>query len=140
MSQNEVSINRGRRYFSEAARRLVVKEIEDGIYSKAEAARVYKVSPSIIYVWLVKYSLHYQRGLQTVTELESEGHKRKQLEQQVADLQKVVSEKVLENFFYRQLFEVINEHYDFDFKKNMNMMSSDALEQIKKQLDKKVST
>lgn len=140
-SPSEVVISsRSIRYFSEAARRQVVKEIEEGIYTKAEAARVYKVSPASIYKWLGRYSLHYQKGLRTVTEVESEGHKRKEMEKQIIDLQKVISEQALENFFFRQLLDVINSHYDFDFKKNIHTMSSDSLEQIKRQLDKKVST
>jgi transposase len=139
LSQKGTSLNRSFRYFSEEARRQIVKEIEEGIYTKAESARVYKVAPASIYNWLDKYSLHYQKGMRTVVEIESESQKRKHLEQQVSDLQKVIGQQTLENFFYKQLLDVLHEHYDFDFKKNMSSMSSDSLEQIKKQLVKKGS-
>jgi transposase-like protein len=140
MSQDKVKAPREYRYFSEDVRRQIVKEIEDKVYSKAEAARVYKVSQTCIYKWITLYSLNYQKRIVVVAELESESVKRKKLEAQVKDLQTVVGQQTVENIFYKQLIEVISEHYDFDLKKNINMMSSDELERIKKLLDKKTSS
>jgi transposase len=139
VSQNSVLQSREKRYFSEDLRRQIVKEIEDGVYGKSEAARVYGVSNVCIYKWLYKYSFKYQKGIVTVVELESEGVKRKKLEQQQADSHKIIAAQTVELFFYKQLVEVISEHYDFDFKKNINSMSLDGLVQIKKQLDMKAS-
>ena len=140
VSQNGVLKSRDRRYFSEDLRRQIVKEIEDGVYGKSEAARVYGVSNVCIYKWLHKYSFKYQKGIVTVVELESESVKRKKLEQQQADSHKIIAAQTVELYFYKQLVEVISEHYDFDFKKNINSMSLDGLVQIKKQLDMRVST
>lgn len=140
VSQNNVLKSRDKRYFSEDLRRQIVKEIEDGVYSKSEAARVYEVSNVCIYNWLHKYSFKYQKGIVTVVELESESVKRKKLEQQQADSHKIIAAQTVELYFYKQLVEVISEHYDFDFKKNINSMSLDGLVQIKKQLDMRVST
>jgi transposase-like protein len=137
VSQNGVFQGRDKRYFSEELRRHIVKEIEDGVYNKSEASRVYGVSNVCIYKWLHKYSLKYQKGIVTVVELESESVKRKKLEQQQADSHKIIAAQTVELFFYKQLVEVMSEH--FDFKKNINSMSLDGLTQIKKQLDKKVS-
>lgn len=140
VSQNSVSQGREKRYFSEELRRHIIKEIEDGVYGKSEAARIYDVSNACIYKWLHKYSLKYQKGIVTVVELESEGLKRKKLEQQQADSHKIIAAQAVELFFYKELIEVISNHYDFDFKKNINSMSLDGLVQIKKQLDVKAST
>lgn len=140
VSQNNVFQGRDKRYFSEDLRRQIVKEIEDGVYGKSEAARVYGVSNVCIYNWLHKYSLKYQKGIVTVVELESESAKRKKLEQQQADSHKIIAAQAVELFFYKELVEVISNHYDFDFKKNINSMSLDGLVQIKKQLDVKAST
>ncbi len=140
VSQNNVLKSRDKRYFSEDLRRQIVKEIEDGVYNKSEAARVYEVSNVCIYNWLHKYSFKYQKGIVTVVELESESVKRKKLEQQQADSHKIIAAQTVELYFYKQLVEVISEHYDFDFKKNINSMSLDGLVQIKKQLDMRVST
>ena len=54
VSQNSVSQVHDKRYFSEYLRRHIVKEIEDGVYGKSEAARVYGVSNVCIYKWLHK--------------------------------------------------------------------------------------
>jgi transposase len=137
LSQDKVKAPREYRYFSEDVRRQIVKEIEDNVYTKAEAARVYKVSQTCIYKWIVRYSLNYQKRIVVVTELESDSVKRKKLEAQVKDLQAIVGQQTVENIFYRQLIEVISEHYDFDLKKNINTMSSEELERIKKLLGKK---
>ena len=139
VSQNNVLQSREKRYFSEDLRRHIVKEIEDGVYGPSEAARVYEVSSVSIYNWLRKYSHKYQKGIVTVVELESESVKRKKLEQQQSDSHKIIAAQTVELFFYKQLVEVISDHYDFDFKKNINSMSLDGLVQIKKQLDLKAS-
>lgn len=136
VSQNSDSEIRHKRYFSEDARRQVVKEIEDGVYSKSEASRIYKVSHASIYVWLHKYSLKFQKQMVTVVELESESSKRKKLEQQVDDLQKIVGLQTAENYFYQQLIDFISEHYEFDFKKNINTKSLEELELIKRKFAK----
>jgi transposase len=140
VSQNDVLLSREKRYFSEDLRRQIVKEIEDGVYGKSEAARVYSVTTVSIYKWLQKYSLKYQKGIVTVIELESESVKRKKLEQQQADSHKIIAAQTVELFFYKQLVEVISAHYDFDFKKNINSMSLDGLVQIKKQLEMRAFT
>jgi transposase len=139
VSQDGVFQVRDKRYFSEDLRRQIVKEIEDGVYGKSEAARVYAVSEVSIYNWLRKYSFKYQKGIVTVVELESESVKRKKLEQQQSDSHKIIAAQTVELFFYKQLVEVISAHYDFDFKKNINSMSLDGLVQMKKQLDLKAS-
>jgi transposase len=140
VSQDSAFQGRNKRYFSEELRRQIVKEIEDGVYGKSEAARVYEVSNVCIYKWLRKYSFKYQKGIVTVVELESESVKRKKLEQQQADSHKIIAAQAVELFFYKQLVEVISTHYDFDFKKNINSMSLDGLVHIKKQRDVKAST
>jgi transposase len=140
VSHLDVFKGRDKRYFSEDLRRQIVKEVEDGVYNKSEAARVYGVSTVCIYNWLHKYSFKYQKGIVTVVELESESAKRKKLEQQQADAHKIIAAQTVELYFYKQLVEVISTHYDFDFKKNINSMSLDGLVHIKKALDKKVSS
>jgi transposase-like protein len=136
MSQNNGNRNRQSRYFSEDARRQIVKEIEDGLYSKSEASRVYNVSHASIYNWLHKYSLKFEKQMIMVVELESESVKRKKLEQQINDLQKLVGHQAAENYFYEQLIDFMSEHYEFDFKKNINTKSSDELELIKRKFGK----
>jgi transposase-like protein len=130
---------RTRRYFSEDMRIRIVKEIEDGIYNKSEACRVYSVSSAALYKWLHKYSVRYQKQIVVVTEHESESVKRKKLEQQVTDLQQVIGQMTVESIFYKELLTVISERYDIDFKKNINTKSYNDLEHLKA-LIKELST
>jgi transposase len=139
VSQKEDTASREYRYFSEEARRQIVKEIEEGLYNKAEAARVYKVHPTSIYNWMNKYSLLYQKRMRTVVETESDSKKRKKLEEQVSDLQKLIGQQAVENYFYKELVTFLSERYSFDFKKNINTMSSAELEQLKRHLEKQPS-
>jgi transposase-like protein len=48
---------REKRYFSEAVRRQIVKDIEGGL-SKAEASRRYGVSQTAIYKWMERVLAH----------------------------------------------------------------------------------
>jgi transposase len=139
VSQNNGEEARTYRYFSESARQQIVKELEDGLYSKAEAARVYKVHPSSLYNWLNKYSLTYQKQIRTVVETDSDSVKRKKLEAQVSDLQKLIGQQTVENYFYKSLVAFISDRYDFDFKKNINTMSLAELEQIKRDFAQQTS-
>jgi transposase-like protein len=137
LSEKSVSLEtpvseRERRYFSEEARKFILKEIEDGVYTFRAASRVYKVSEAAIYIWRRKYSLLYQKGIVKVIELESESVRRKALEKQLSETHKVAGEQAVELVFYKKLVTLISEHYDFDFKKNTSSMSLDGLEAILK--------
>ena len=128
VSQQNQSGGRERRYFSEEMRKFILKEIEDGIYGFREASRVYKVSETALYRWRRKYSLHYQKGIVKVVELESESIKRKALEKQLIETHQVAGEQAVELAFYKKLVALITAHYDFDFKKNTSSMSLDGIE------------
>ena len=128
MSQEKVEAVRERRYFSETMRKFILKEIEEGIYSSAEASRVYKVSKVSLYKWRLRYSLNYQKGIVKVVELESESVKRKDLERQLSQVHRLTGEQAVELAFYKKLLELISNHYEFDFKKNINGKSLDGIE------------
>ena len=93
MSQGKVEAVRERRYFSETMGKFILKEIEEGIYSSAEASRVYKVSKVSLYKWRLRYSLDYPKGIVKVVELESESVKRKDLERQLSQVHQLTGNK-----------------------------------------------
>lgn len=128
VSQEIVVKARERRYFSEAMRKFILQEIEEGIYSFAEASRVYQVSEVSLYKWRLKYSLAYQKGIVKVVELESESVKRKDLERQLSQVHQLMGEQSVELAFYKKLVELISAHYNFDFKKNISGQSLDGIE------------
>jgi transposase len=131
MSQKSSNIRREKRYFSDEAQRKVVKEIEDGLYNKREASRIYQVSEVTIYKWMHKHSFNFHKQIVTVCELESESKRSKQLSVQLSEAEKILGQMTVENVFLKELLSVISEKYDIDFKKNINMKSYKDLETIK---------
>ena len=114
-----VSLRRERRYFSEEARRTIVKEIEDGL-SKAEASRKYEVSLTAIHRWMQKYSVHYQACLVKVVEHVSESNKVKKLEAELEQLYATLGRTQVSVLYLEMLIEKANEGLGIDIKKNFD--------------------
>lgn len=112
------SVQRERRYFSEAARRAIVKEIETENLSKAEAARKYKVSTRSIHKWIAKYSDKYQPPLVKVVEHQSDSEKNKQLSAELSKTYELLGRLQAQNALLQQIIDQASEHYEIDLKKN----------------------
>jgi transposase-like protein len=108
-----------RRYFSEEARRTIVKEIEDGL-SKAEASRKYEVSLPAIHKWIQKYSVHYQACLVKVVEHLSESNKVKKLEAELERAYAMLGRTKASMIFLEMIIEKANEGLGVDLKKNFD--------------------
>ena len=119
MLKSGVSVQRERRYFSEAARRFIVDEIDNGL-SKAEAARKYEVSQGAIYKWISKYSKRYQATLVKVVEHVSESNKVKKLEAELEQAYALLGRVKAESMFLQKIIEKADEAYDTDLKKNFD--------------------
>lgn len=109
--------NRERRYFSEEFRKLRVSEWDDGKMSVTAICRLYNVTPAAVYKWLEKYSARYTKQIVKVVELESESHKRKELEKKVLELERLLGQKVVELEWHKALLEELSEKYQIDLKK-----------------------
>lgn len=109
---------RERRYFSEAARRAIVKEIEEDNLSKAEAARKYKVSKRSIFKWISQYSDRYSLPLVKVIEHQSDSEKNKALSAELSATYELLGRLKAENMLLHQVVEKASEHYEIDLKKN----------------------
>ena len=112
-----------RRYFSESARRAIVEELDANKIGISEASRLYKVSVNSLYKWLRKYSRLYQKKLVQVVEHQSESLRRKALEDQVGDLERLLGQKQVEVEYWKKLVEVANEALGLDLKKNFDSRS-----------------
>jgi transposase len=123
MSKEEVRIQRERRYFSESARRAIVKEIDQGL-SKAEASRKYEVSQSAVYKWMVKYSAHYQAALVKVVEHASDSNKVKKLEAELQQAYALLGRAKAESIFLQTVIEKADEEMGTDLKKNIAALPS----------------
>lgn len=110
---------REQRYFSEAARRAIVEEIEKGL-SKAEAARRYEVSVSIIYVWIAKYSKFYRPKLRQVVEHESDSLKLKKLEDELERTYALLGREKARGLYLETVIEQADAALGMDLKKNFD--------------------
>ena len=109
-----------RRIFSEGFKRSKVEELIQKRITIRQLSKIYEVSPSAVYSWLYKYSVHYEQRSKLVVEMESESYRTQQLLQRVAELERIIGQKQLEVDFLNKLLEIGSEELGFDLKKNFS--------------------
>jgi transposase-like protein len=105
------------RYFSEEARRAIVKEIDEGNLSKAEASRKYEVSESSIYKWMHAYSLHFRASLVKVVEHESDSKRNKKLEAELSEVYEALGRLQAKHTLLEKIVEIASSELGIDLKK-----------------------
>ena len=115
---------RPHRIFSDTFKRQRVKEIDEGLVSVTEQAKLYSVSKVSIYRWLYKYSPNHHKGVTQVVQMASEGHKTKALLKRVAELERKVGQKQLELDYLEKLVEISSKELKIDLKKSFGTKSS----------------
>lgn len=108
------------RRFSDEFKMKKVKEIEQNISTIADIKREYEVSRTTIYNWIYKYSLHLKKGVRQVLEMKSETLKTKRLNEQVAELERIVGQKQLAIDFLEKMIEIGSEKLGVDIKKKFS--------------------
>jgi transposase-like protein len=106
-----------RRHFSEQIRRQVVAEFRDGAYTVKELASLYHCSKQTIYRWIHKYSPADQPKINVIEMAESTDQKVKDLQEQIADLQRKLGQKQIKIDFQAKMIELAEEEYNLDLKK-----------------------
>lgn len=119
---------RASRQFSEEFKRKKVNELISKQITVTEISRLYDVSRTAIYNWIYKYSPHHEKKCKLVVEMESESLKTKRLQQEVAELQRIVGQKQLEIDFLNKLLEIGSNELGFDLKKNFNTTRSNGID------------
>jgi transposase-like protein len=109
---------RQRRVFSDAVKKKVVKDIEDGKASIASVCREFSVSDVSVYNWLHKYSHYLQKGVKLVVEQQSEVYRSKELERELKEVQAALGKKQLQVEFLEMLLDVASKELGTDIKKN----------------------
>ena len=113
-----------RRTFSQELKLKVVKDIESGKATIAQACREFSVSGASVYNWLNKYSKFHKHGASIVVELKSEAYRSKELEKKVKDLEAALGRKQLEVEFLNKLIELASEDLGIDIKKKHHTQQS----------------
>ena len=117
--KSDISVPREYRYFTEAARKTIVEEIDNGL-SKAEASRKYQVSKSAIFIWIAKYSKHYQPPLVKVVEHASQSNKVKKLEAELDQVYALLGRLKAESMLLEGIIEQADEALGTDLKKSFD--------------------
>jgi transposase len=116
------------RIFSEEFKKNKVKELVEKRITVTELSKLYSVTRSAVYKWLYRYSKEHQRSPIFVVQMESEAQKTMRLQQQLAELERVVGQKQLEIDFLNKLIEISSEELGFDIKKNISPRLSNGTE------------
>jgi transposase-like protein len=109
---------RQRRVFSEAFKRAKVIEITAGKVGMAAFCRLWSISPASVYRWIYRYSPHHQKGTTMVIQQDSEAAKTLQLQQRVADLERILGQKQLIIDYQEKLIELASKELNLNLKKN----------------------
>ena len=105
------------RRFSEAFKREKGKECEERKITVLQLSRIYGVSTTAIYKWIRKYSKHYEKRELIVVEKESESYKTYQLQQKIAEMERLLGQKEVEITYLKKGIETGNELLGEDLKK-----------------------
>jgi transposase-like protein len=125
MKKSKVKLEiRPRRCFSEEFKKGKVKDLVEKQVTVTQLSRLHGVSRSAVYKWLYQYSPHHQQNTTFVVQMESEAYKTQRLQQQVAELERVIGQKQLEIDFLHKLLELGSAELGFDLKKNFSPQPS----------------
>ncbi len=110
---------RPKKYFSEAVKKQVVKDIEQGLCTVLRASQELCVHQTTIYPWIYKYSRYLQRNRIMVVQEKSEAYQSKELEKRIQELEASLGRKQLEIELLNKVIELANDEYKTDLKKNL---------------------
>jgi transposase len=113
MKQDKTKI---RRVFSEAFKRQKVQELQQNRIKVSDICNQYGVSGVSVYRWLRLYATTYHPPTRMVVELESETIRTKQLEQRVAELERLVGQKQIALDFSDAIIAVASKEFGIDLR------------------------
>lgn len=104
--------------FQEGLKRSIVAEIEGGRMSIADASREYRISKSMLALWLREYGKY--RPKKDVVEIVMKSEK-----DRIAELEKALADATLKARVYEELINQANKVYKLDIKKTFGTGSSE---------------
>ncbi len=117
---------RERRIFSEPLKKQIVKDLVNKRNSINEVMSEHQVSRNTVYRWLYQYSGRHEQKCTLVVQMQSEEQRKRELQQRVADLERIVGQKQLEIDFLNKLLEVGSNELGFDLKKSFSSPPSNG--------------
>lgn len=121
MKQNSQKLEiREQRIFSEALKKQIVKQLVNKRITLNQVVVEHQVSRTSVYRWLYKYSPVHAQKCTLVVQMKSEEQRKHELQQRVAELERIVGQKQLEIDFLNKLLEVGSRELGFDLKKSFS--------------------
>lgn len=114
---------RQRRIFSEALKKEVVAALVSRKKTVKGIMAEHQVSAQSVYNWLYLYSPAHEHKCTLVVQMKSEATKTNELQQRLAELERIVGQKQLELDFLNKLLELGSKELGFDIKKNFSPQS-----------------
>lgn len=111
---------RERRIFSEELKKRAVKDLTGNRTTIKALMAEHQVSANTIYNWLYRYSPYHERKCTLVVQMKSEEAKKVELQQRIAELERIVGQKQLEIDFLNKLLEIGSGELGFDLKKSFS--------------------
>jgi len=107
--------------YSNAFKQKVIKEIEEGMITIAEASRIYEISLQSLYNWIKDYGKDHLIGKVVWVQKRDEVDKIKKLEAEKRQLEAALAKAHLDNFCLESLMSVVEEKYGISVKKNSGL-------------------
>ena len=126
---------RERRIFSEELKKKVVKDLVNRRSTIKSVTAEHQVSANAVYRWLYKYSAHHEQKCTLVVQMKSEATKNSELQQRIAELERIVGRKQLEIDFLNKLLEIGSTELGFDLKKSFSSPPSNGIVSAKDNTD-----
>lgn len=104
--------------YSLAFKQKVIKEIEEGFISIAEASQIYDISQRSLYNWIRQFGKNHLIGKVVLVQKRDEIDKIKKLEEEKRQLEAALAKANLDKFCLESLIEVAEETYGISIKKN----------------------
>lgn len=123
---------RSRRRFSEEFKLARVKEYESGEFTILELARMYTITPAVLYRWIYKLSKFNKKNVVIVESKDSSSKKLKDYERRIVELERIVGQKQLKIDYLEKLFEMAQSDLGIDLKKNTESKLSSGSTKISK--------
>jgi len=125
--------------YSEAFKRKVVSDIQEGLYSPWRAREIYKIGGKMtVYKWLERYDPSRVQTHKAVKMKNSNKENNADLKSRIRYLEQIVSDLTIEKKILETTIDVANETYGLDLKKNIVRTSlKEPMEQAKKELPSK---
>jgi len=112
-------------FYSEAFKRQVVSEINQGVYSVLGAMKKYDIGGKMtVYNWVAKYNKSKKLSIGGKEMADNKKSAAEDLYARIRQLEQVVSDLSIENKILKTTIEIADEVYKTDLKKNFATLPS----------------